>query len=148
MDITVQKGTQVKTMTQEAWDLLKNKNGWEKVVYSSEPVINSVVVPETGDKKVDNNAVVNEANQEVTNQPVINEVETAKEKLDNGAENNEEVSTFNEVAKANLNKEKIKNYLDGKEVSYHPNTGLDKLIEKLSEVLEGNIETLKAEFKL
>lgn len=151
--LTIRKGNQQKQITEAAWDLIgENKNGWSIVTEDSAPVVNEIVAaPPTGEPETpaDNTAVTNEVVFEET-AAVVNEIATTNEtsEADPASSSENTPDDFTEHVLANISKQKVKDYLDQKEIAYKANSSLAVLAGILKNELQGDVELLKLEFSL
>ena len=137
--ITIQKGTMTKTVSEYSWNLMgKNKNGWVEVETGDQVVTNEVVHPTIQPKFIDAGPVVNEV-QETSGQVVSNEVEA--ETLE--AKNNSFVEQAKEL---NIKSGMLKDFCDINGIGYKAKDKPEVLLEKIGEFLNGDIEKFKTEF--
>lgn len=138
MEIIAQKNGQEKKFSEYSWSLLPaDKNGWQIVPEGSQTAKNEVKTPpSTGQKTTTDQVVTNEVNK-TANQTAKNEVKT-----------DQNPDEFYELAKENVKREIIKDYLDINEIPYKQNDKHDVLIELLRNKLNGDIELLKKEFSI
>lgn len=147
--VVARKGKITKKFTSIAWtNLGENKNGWVEV--NPTPVVNTApekkTPPPNGDSTKQSEKTVTVDNTAEAEEKKQDEVE-----VDNSATATSEAeaeSEFSKLAKANLNKAQIKDYLDAKELTYKSNSSLDALVGTLSTLFNGDVETLKKEFNL
>lgn len=151
MPIIAIKNGRTKKFSEEVWkNLGNNKNGWEKQSDSvAENTSKKKPIPETGEKANPTKQVVE--NTVVKNEPVADQIVDNKLKgSDSVAENNDEKSKFISLAKSNLTKSVMKDYLDLPEVNlpYKTSDSSEDLASILFEAFNGDIAALKAKFEI
>lgn len=160
MKVIAEKNGRFKKFSKEAWENLSgNTNGWKEVTGLNQTAVNEVVdVAPTGNvtkpkDQVAENEVAPSTESATADQTANNEVKTEVVDVSPEVKNEEEVAVentdeFYSVAKNNLKKNIIKDYLDMNQVEYKQADNLDTLIALLAAKLENNIELLKTEFAI
>ncbi len=150
MFVLAEKNGRRKKFTREAWENLgTNTNGYTLVIEVNQIAENEVAIPEPPSgqvQKIEDQIVENQvAKNDTVDQLAKNNLETKTE-----TPNVDEVDQdeFYQLAKNNLKRATLKDYLDINHISYKQNDTHDALIEILSGTLENNIEKLKSEFVL
>ncbi len=152
--IIAKKGKLTKPFSQLSWDNLgENKNGWVEVTGgTTENIATKKVAPPTGDKAPAIGDLKTENILGKKDEVITNDLSKVNNSSDPSIEAfiAEQKAAFVEVAKANLNKGLIKDYLDSLEepVKYKANDNFETLIDLLHENLAGDIELLKSKFSI
>ena len=155
--IWAQKGKLKKKFDRRAWEMLKDTNGWVEVDDAKSEIITPIIVkapPASGTAIVEKKQIIqSEVKKEVLPEQVIYDIskkeiteepEIAEKTIPNSSAQND----FNEFVDKNFTASKMKDYFDEKEIDYKNSMPKSELIGILSSKFNGDIEAVKAEFKI